>query len=126
MHLIIVEDHLSVQPKNIYVPQQRVAPGVKSYASATKSKNKKVSIIWDSHLKRINKGQFRKELCKRFSYFKWFSGANTKQINYHIVATLVDETPQTVVIHVGSNDITKMNYRTTRSCATNNWYWVKV
>ena len=45
VHLIIVEDHLSVQPKNIYVPQQRVAPGVKSYASATKSKNKKVSII---------------------------------------------------------------------------------
>ena len=45
VHLIIVEDHLSVQPKNIYVPQQRVAPGIESYASATKSKNKKVCII---------------------------------------------------------------------------------
>ena len=33
------------------------------------------------------------------AFFKCFSGANTKQL------TLVDETPQTVVIHIGSNDI---------------------
>ena len=39
--------------------------------------------------------------------FKCFSGANTKQLNYYIVPTLVDETPQTVVIHIGSNDITE-------------------
>ena len=95
-----------------YVPQQRVAPGITSYAGATKSKNEKVYIIGDSHLKRINKRQFRKELGERFSYFKCFSGANTKQVNYYIVPTLVDETPQTVVIHVDSNDITRTNYKT--------------
>ena len=39
------------------------------------------------------------------------SGANTKQPNYYIVPTLVDKTPQTVVIHVGPNDIIKMNYK---------------
>ena len=59
----------------------------------------------DSHLKRINKKKFKKELVKRFSYFKFFSGANTKQLNYYIVPTLVDETPQTVIIHIGSNDL---------------------
>ena len=59
-----------------------------------------------------NKRQFRKELGKRFSYFKYFSDANTKQLNYYIVPTLVDETPQTVVIHIGSNDSTKKNYKT--------------
>ena len=69
-------------------------------------------MIGDSHLKRINKRQFRKELDKRFSYFKCFSGANTKQINYYIVPILVDKTPQTVVIHIGSNDITRTNYKT--------------
>ena len=37
--------------------------------------------------------------------FKYFSGTNTKQLDYYIVSTLVDETPQTVVIHIGSNDI---------------------
>ena len=76
-----------------YVPQNRVAPGITLYASTTKSKNEKVYIIGDSHLKRINKRQFRKELGKRFSYFKCFSGANTKQINYYIVPISVDETP---------------------------------
>ena len=29
-----------------------------------------------------------------------------------MVPTLTDETPQTVVIHIGSNDMTKMNYKT--------------
>ena len=37
--------------------------------------------------------------------FKCFSGAKTKQLDYYVVPTLVDETPQTVVIHIGSSDI---------------------
>ena len=41
-----------------------------------------------------------------------FTSANTEKLNYYIVRILVDETPQTVVIHVGSNDITKINYKT--------------
>ena len=41
-----------------------------------------------------------------------FTSANTEKLNYYIVRILVDETPQTVVNHVGSNDITKMNYKT--------------
>ena len=95
-----------------YVLQQGIAPGIVSYTSVTKSKNEKVRIIGDSHLKRINKRQFKKDLGKRFSNFKCFSGANTKQLNCYIVPTLVDETPQTLVIHISSNDITKMNYKT--------------
>ena len=97
---------------NNYVPQQRVAPGNASYASATKSKNKKVCIIGDSHLKRINKRQSEKEIGKILSLFKCFSATNIKQLNYYTVPTLVDETPDTVVIHIGSNDIAKMNHKT--------------
>ena len=65
-----------------YFPQQRVAPGMASYASVTKSENEKVCIIGDSHLKRINKRQFRKERGKTFSYFKCFSGANGSDISW--------------------------------------------
>ena len=36
---------------------------------------------------------------------KCFSGARTKQIDYNIVPTLLDETPETIVIRIGSNDI---------------------
>ena len=83
-----------------HVHQQRVVSGVASYASATKFKNENVCTIGESHLKRINERKFRKELGKRFIYFKCFSGVNTKLLNYHVVPTLVDETPQTVVIYI--------------------------
>ena len=58
------------------------------------------------HSKRINKRKLKYKVGKMVS-FKCFSGANTKQLDYHIVPTLVDETLQTVVIHIGSNDITE-------------------
>ena len=48
----------------IYVPRQRVAPGIASYGSATKSKNQKVSIIGNSHLKKKIKGNLEKNLAK--------------------------------------------------------------
>ena len=38
-----------------YFPQQRVAPRTATNASATKSRNEKVCMIGNSHLKRINK-----------------------------------------------------------------------
>ena len=37
---------------------------------------------------------------------------STKQLDYYTVLTLVGETPQTVVIHIGSYDITRTNYKT--------------
>ena len=43
-------------------------------------------------------------------YFKCFNGANTKQLDYYVIPVLVDEKPQTIGIHIGSNDITKFNY----------------
>ena len=62
-----------------YVCHQRMAPGIASYANATKSENEKVY---------------------------------SKQLNFYIVPTLINEILQTVVTHRGFNDITKMNYKT--------------
>ena len=42
-------------------------------------------------------------------YVKSFSSAKTNQIDYYVVQVLVDE-PSNVVIHSGSNNITKFNY----------------
>ena len=39
--------------------------------------------------------------------FQCFSGANAKPLDSFVVPILVDETAQTVVIHIGSNDITE-------------------
>ena len=43
-------------------------------------------------------------------YLKCFSGANTKQLDEYVLLVLVDEKPQTIVINIGSNDITKFNH----------------
>ena len=75
-----------------------------SYVNIVNSNKEKVCIICDSHLKRINKRKLKCIVGKMVS-FKCFSGAKTKQLDYYVVPTLVDETPQTVVIHIGSSDI---------------------
>ena len=43
-------------------------------------------------------------------YVKSFIGTNIDQLDYYVVPLLVDEKPNNVVIHIGSNDITKFNY----------------
>ena len=72
-------------------------------------KERKFFIIGDSHLTRIKKDSLRKKIKGDF-YFKCFSGANTKQLDPYVTPVLVEEKPQTVIIHIGSNDITKFNY----------------
>ena len=63
-------------------------PNVLSGNSASKNggtysnKNNKVFLIGDSHLNRINKENFRKELKGDWVYFKCFPGANTKRSDY--------------------------------------------
>ena len=109
--------------------QPRIVPGSKLYATAVSEREvdttyegrsysrqpqrKKSFIIGDSHLTRI-KERFKESLRKKFKggkvYFKCFSGANTKQLDHYVIPVLVDEKPQTAVIHIGSNDITKFNH----------------
>ena len=63
-------------------------PNVLSENSASKNggtysnKNNKVFLIGDSHLNRINKENFRKELKGDWVYFTCFPRANTKQSDY--------------------------------------------
>ena len=89
-----------------YASHQEIVPGKDSYANIVNSNKEKVCIIGDSHLKRINKRKLKYNIGKMVS-FKCFSFANTKQLDCYIVPALVDETPQTFVIHIGSNDITE-------------------
>ena len=76
------------------------------------NKNNKVLLIGYSHLNRINEENFRKEFKEDWVYFKCFPGANTKQLDYYSIPMLIGEKPNTTIIHVGSNDITKLNYHT--------------
>ena len=92
---------------NNFVPQRRVTPGNQTYANAVATEKKKTCIICDSHLARITKSSFRTGEERNFVIFKCFRGANTKQLDYYVVPTLVDEKPESIILHIGSNDITK-------------------
>ena len=61
-------------------------------------------------MNRIHKDKFKESTPKARVYVKSFSGANTNQLDYYVVPLLVDEKPNKVVIHIGSNDIVKFNY----------------
>ena len=37
--------------------------------------------------------------------FRWFSSANSKQLDHYVIFTLVDNKPDTVLLHAGTNDI---------------------
>ena len=51
---------------------------------------------------RIDKERFKKNVYGANVSFKFFNGANTKQLDYPLVLKLADENPDSVVIHVGS------------------------
>ena len=93
-----------------HIRQQRIVPGNYSYSNATRHQKRKAVVIGDSHLNRINKSTFKNDNIEHAVYFKCFSGSNMKQLNYYANPTLVDEQPNTVIVHIGSNDITKFNY----------------
>ena len=61
-------------------------------------------------LNRKNKPRFKNDNTEHAVYFKCFSGSNRKQLNYCADPTLVDEQPNTAIVHIGSNDNTKFNY----------------
>ena len=90
-----------------------MTPDIVLYASVTKSKNE-VCIIEESHLKRINKRQFRKELGKRLRYFKCISGANTKQLNSYIVLTLETINIEDLAQEISDIGLNCKSYRVSR------------
>ena len=93
-------------------------PNVMSGNSTSKNeetycnKNSKVFLVGDSHLNRIKKEKLRKEFKGDWVYFKCFPGANIKQSDYCSIPMLVDEKPNTTIVDIASNDITKLNYHT--------------
>ena len=80
------------------------APGNSEYASIAKH-GRKLLIVGDSHVRRIRRNDFNKELKNGKAIFRSFSGANTKQLNHYMVPPLVDDKPDTVIIHIVTNDV---------------------
>ena len=59
-------------------------------------------------------------------YIKCFSGANTTQLDHYVIPVLVDEKHQTVVILIGSNYMTKLNYHDVVVNDFTNWIEMQI
>ena len=60
----------------------------------------------DSHIRRIKRNLFNNSLCEGKAHLNGFNGANIKRLDHFITPTLVEDRPDIVIIHIGSNDIT--------------------
>ena len=79
-------------------------PGNSYYASFIKN-GRKVLVVGDSHIKRIRRNYFNKEIKNGKAIFRSFSGVNTRQLDHYILPPLVDDKPDAVIIHVSTNDV---------------------
>ena len=80
-------------------------PGNRSYSSTTKF-GKKICVVGDSHIRRIKRNLFNNSLYGGKAHLNCFSGTNIKRLEHFITPNLVEDRPDVVIIHVGSNDIT--------------------
>ena len=76
-----------------------------TYSEAVQQK-KKVAIICDSMPKSTNLSKIKRKFRRNaIVYRKNFPGVNSVHINHHIIATLLEDKPDIVIVHVGINDI---------------------
>ena len=55
-----------------------------------------------THVEGVKQIDFNKELRSGKAFF---SGGNSRQLNFYIISTLIDDKPDVVLLHVGTNNI---------------------
>ena len=63
-------------------------------------------VVGDSHIRRIKRNVFNNSLYEGEAYLNGFSAGNIKHLDHFTTPTLVEDQPDIVIIHIGSNDIT--------------------
>ena len=81
----------------------RIVPGDQTYAETARN-IRKIGIIGDSHTGRINKRHFNEKINGKV-YFNVFCDTSIKILHRFIQSTRHEDKPDTVLIHIGSNDI---------------------
>ena len=82
-----------------------VVPGNSTYAG-TLREGKKILMTGDSHIRRVKRDKLQNSFNNAKSLVRYFSGAKMEDLHHYIIPSLLKEKPDTVVIHVGSNNIT--------------------
>ena len=70
---------------------------------------KKVFVIGDSHLKRINRRKFNNSLKNARSFIKSFPGAKVEELQHYVTPHLQAQKPDISIIHVEGNNVNLKN-----------------
>ena len=83
------------------VRRAKTIPGNSTYASIT-NKGKKTLIIGASLIKHIKMGEFNKHIKNGYAIKRSYPG-----IHWHIISSFIDYKPDSVIINIGTNNLTK-------------------
>ena len=86
------------------IRNKKVVPGNRSYAE-TASYGKKILVIGDSHVNRINRRKLNYSFKRAQCVVKPFSGAKIEDLEHYMIPNLKQQQPDIAVIHVGSNNV---------------------
>ena len=70
-------------------------------------RERKIAIVSSSITKPIDMVEFKELLLNDIAVKRAFGGATASQLNHFIRATLTEDRPETVIINVGTNNMTK-------------------
>ena len=79
-------------------------PGINSYQDAVKE-GKRTVIFSSSMTRSIRVREFNKYYTEGTARFRRFHGATAKRLEHYVLPTLMEESPEIVVIHIGGNDL---------------------
>ena len=94
--ICITENHL-----NKFKP---IRPGPSSWASSTR-RGKRITILSDSMLQRIQRRDFNAQIEHGYATFKCYPGARPNEMGWSAIPHLIEETPHTIVINSGTNQL---------------------
>ena len=77
-------------------------PGNSSYVTRNGGK---VLILSDSVCNRIKTKEFNRYIENGYAYRKTFPGATVNELAHYGIPTLLEDKPDTVIIHIGINDL---------------------
>ena len=88
-----------------------------TYADVVTSKkvDRNILIIGDSIIRYINRSRLNRNLRCGKAFVKFFPGATVLQLSHYIIPHLQSNRPESVILHIGTNDIAPRNGNTKSS-----------
>lgn len=110
--IVITEKHLqNFKP---------IKPGNQNYNTAVRD-GQRVLVLSDSMLLRIRKKEFNQHLNTGYATFQRYPGAKAKHLDYHVIPSLIEQAPSTLLVHGGTNSL--LDDKTPEEIATDIIYW---